>query len=372
MAAATRSATAAESSQGQASQQLLADIHHGPAQDLGTTLPPPSAPAQDLGTALPPPSAPLVSQPAAPVGGTLLPLSDQAPYLGLTREQMNAKFAMEQRKLELEMAAIEAQTVRENEESRARISAMQAVPTATTAPRASGSAEEEEPIGEISPATLLVASRYPGLPKAEIARIFANKFRPKTLPRLRHLKGREDKDREENVTIENGQMKLKPSNVHLRDFGTTWEIWSEAFINYCMILVDFFGATFPSLSRVLLLFHQRIRKLTRIYEWQGAICPLVVDFHTEITTASPTNVDAWNLPQYWIDLYCSPQFVLNKKRTAAAALDGPAAKKPRTSEICRNFNDKGCSYGDKCYREHKCLECGSKDHGAQACTKRKQ
>lgn len=86
---------------------------------------------------------------------------------------------------------------------------------------------DDEPIGEISQATLLVASRYRGLPKAQIARIFANKLRPENLYRLRHLKGREDKDRDENVTIENGQMKLKRVTGTLRDFGTSWDIWSE-------------------------------------------------------------------------------------------------------------------------------------------------
>ena len=62
----------------------------------------------------------------------------------------------------------------------------------------------EEPIGEISPAALLVASKYPGLSKAEIARISANKFRPENLYKLYHLKGQEDKDQDENITIENG------------------------------------------------------------------------------------------------------------------------------------------------------------------------
>lgn len=45
-------------------------------------------------------------------------------------------------------------------------------------------ADEEEPIGKISPATLPVASRYA---KAEVVRIFSNKFRPENLYKLRHL-----------------------------------------------------------------------------------------------------------------------------------------------------------------------------------------
>lgn len=85
-------------------------------------------------------------------------------------------------------------------------------------------ADEEEPIGEIPQAALLVAPRLPGLPKAEIAHIFGTKFRSENLHKLRHLKGREDKDRDENIMVKNGQMRLKPMTGTLRDFGSTWDI----------------------------------------------------------------------------------------------------------------------------------------------------
>ena len=157
----------------------------------------------------------------------------------LTQDQLNAKFDLEQRKTEAELRTIEGRIARENEESRARIAAIQAGAAATTAPGSKN--DEEEPIGEIPPAALLVASKHPGLPEAEIARIYANKFRPENLYKLRHLKGREDKDRDENITIENGMMRLKRVTGTLRDFGTTMEIWSEAFINYTMVMLDFFN-----------------------------------------------------------------------------------------------------------------------------------
>lgn len=295
------------------------------------------------------------------------------PLFAFTQEQIDARFALEQRKVEADLAAIEARTIRENEESRAKIAAIQSAAVTAAAPR--NRVDEEEPVGEISPAALLVASRYPGLPKAEIARIFANKFRPENLYKLRHLKGREDKDRDENITIENGLMKLKRVTGTLRDFGSTWDIWSESFINYCMIMVDFFGTTFPTLHRVLLLYYTKVRKLSKIYEWQTAILPLAIDYHTEITTGNHTDVDAWTLPQDWIDQYCSPNHILavsftSKKRGATTALEG-SAKKKVAGEVCRNFNTKGCTFKE-CAREHKCSDCGSKDHGAHTCTKPKQ
>lgn len=295
------------------------------------------------------------------------------PLFAFTQEQIDARFALEQRKVEADLAAIEARTLRENEESRAKIAAIQSAAVTAAAPR--NRVDEEEPVGEISPAALLVASRYPGLPKAEIARIFANKFRPENLYKLRHLKGREDKDRDENITIENGLMKLKRVTGTLRDFGSTWDIWSESFINYCMIMVDFFGTAFPTLHRVLLLYYTKVRKLSKIYEWQTAILPLAIDYHTEITTGNHTDVDAWTLPQDWIDQYCSPNHILaasftSKKRGATTALEG-SAKKKIAGEVCRNFNTKGCTFKE-CAREHKCSDCGSKDHGAHTCTRPKQ
>lgn len=71
-------------------------------------------------------------------------------------------------------------------------------------------------MGEIIPAALLVASRYPGVPKAEIARIFANKFRPENLYKLRNLKGDVDKNRDMN-----GTMKHKRATGTLHNYGST-------------------------------------------------------------------------------------------------------------------------------------------------------
>ena len=297
----------------------------------------------------------------------------QTLVTGFTREQLDAKFALEQRKMEAKLAAIEAKKRFESDESQARIAAIQSAAATAVVPPTQAD-EGEESIGEIPPAALLVASHFPGLPRAEISRIFSNKFRPENLYKLRHLKGREDKDQEENVTIEQGVMKIKRATGTLRDFGSSLDIWSEAFINYAMIMGDFFGAAFPSLGRVLLIFHQKIRTLSKIYDWQGAVLPLAIDFHTEVITDNHTNVEAWSLPQTWIDQYCSPQHVLStssgKKRAATTQAEGSASKKAK--EICRNFNSKGCTFKE-CSREHKCSECSSLEHGAQTCpTKSKQ
>ncbi len=158
-------------------------------------------------------------------------------------------------------------------------------------------------------------------------------------------------------------MKLKRVTGTLRTLVQHGTFGSESFINYCMIMVDFFYTAFPTLHRVLLLYYTKVRKLSKIYEWQTAILPLAIDYHTEITTGNHTDVEAWTLPQDWIDQYCSPTYILassstSRKRSATTSLQGPSAKK-RTGEICRNFNSMGCTYKE-CVREHKCLECNSR------------
>ena len=165
-------------------------------------------------------------------------------------------------------------------------------------------------------------------------------------------------------------MRLKQASGNLWDFGTSPAIWSELFLNYSSILVNFFGVAFLSLFYVLLKFHDQILKLGRIYEWQNAVLPLAIDFHTSITTVNHTDVEAWSdLSQTWIYQYCTAIHTLKKpgmganKRSATSNQEGRPAAKKGTGETCRNFNTKGCTFA-KCAREHKCTECNSKDHAS--------
>ena len=344
--------------------------------DLSPAPPSPApVPAGLLPVGHPPAGPPPVGPPA------VIPLA--APGMGPTlnpqwsAEQMDALFAIARQKAELELQAATAKARHDEEESLARIAAIRA-PSNGVAPAGSTRAgeDDETSLGEISPIILFVAGRYPGLPQAEIARIYENRFKLENLYKFRHLKGREDKDRDENITFEHGQMKIKKVTGTLRDFGNTIEIWSDAFLNYAMVMVDFFGVAFPSLFRVLLTYHSKIRHLSRIYDWQHAVLPLAIDYHSEITTGTHTDVEAWALPQYWVDQYCSPLWVLqnpstgSRKHSPTSILDNPSGNKKHSGEICRNFNTKGCSYKE-CSREHKCSDCNAKDHGAHACSKSK-
>lgn len=61
--------------------------------------------------------------------------------------------------------------------------------------------------------------------------------------------------RDENITIENGQMKLKRLTGTLCDSASSWDIWSEFFANYRMVMLDFFGVTFSIFHRGLLFYN---------------------------------------------------------------------------------------------------------------------
>ena len=152
----------------------------------------------------------------------------------------------------------------EKEESLARMAAIHA-PTSVAvlaAPTWMVGEDKEASIGEISPVIFSAAGRYPGLPMAEIVRIYENYFKSKNFYKFCHFTSREDKDRDENITYEHGQMKFKKVTGKLRYFGNTINIWSDAFLNYSMVMVDFFGVAFFSLFRVLLIYHSKIRQLS--------------------------------------------------------------------------------------------------------------
>ena len=158
MAPGTSSHGPVANAQGQDSN--LAGPVVAPAPPQAPVIPPcaPQAPANLQAPANP--QAP--AQPGAPYAQF-----GNVPFFAFTQEQLDARFSLEQRKVEADLAAIEARKIREIEESRAKIAAIQSAAVTAAGPR--NRVDEEEPAGEISPAALLVASRYPKLPKAEIA-----------------------------------------------------------------------------------------------------------------------------------------------------------------------------------------------------------
>lgn len=114
-------------------------------------------------------------------------------------------------------------------------------------------------IGEISWIIFLVARSYPSLSKAKMATIYKNYFKSQNLYKFCHLKNREDKNRDKNITFENGRIKIKKVTSTLRNFGNIIKIWLNSFLNYSMVLINFFRVFFLFLFWSLLLFYSKIR-----------------------------------------------------------------------------------------------------------------
>lgn len=125
--------------------------------------------------------------------------------------------------------------------------------------------DEEVSLSEFSSIILFVASCYPDLPKAKIAQIHENGFKLENFYKFCYLKDYKDKDRDENIIFENDQTKIKKFIGTLRDFGNTIDVWSDDFLNYSMVMIDFFEVAFYSLFWTLLSYHSKIRHLSQIY-----------------------------------------------------------------------------------------------------------
>ena len=210
------------------------------------------------------------TNPPAPGETSLVALGVSfTPSMQWFTNKMDMLFAIARQKAEQELQVVTAMVRCDKEESAAIIAAICAPANAVapTGPTRPAGEEEKTFLSEISSIILSVVGRYPGLPKAKIARIHENRFKPENLYKFRHLKSCEDKNRNENITFEHGQMKIMKVTGNFRDFGNTIEIWSDGFLNYAMVMVDFFGVAFPSLFRSLFMFYCKVRHLSIIYDW---------------------------------------------------------------------------------------------------------
>lgn len=126
---------------------------------------------------------------------------------------------------------------------------------------------EEDLLSKISPVILSITRHYPRFFKAEMAYIYENYFKPENLYKFCHLKGCEDKNRDNNITFKNSPIKIKKVISTLCDFRNTIKIWLNNFLNYSIVLIDFFGVAFSFLFRSFILIYAKIRHLSHIYNW---------------------------------------------------------------------------------------------------------
>lgn len=180
----------------------------------------------------------------------------------------------------------------------AELSAMGATSVVHQPRLLAGGLEEDKYTGEIPKEVKTLASQFAGLLEGEIAKIFANKFRPMNLYKLRHMRGCDNMYRDQ-IQIEEGTLKMKKVTGSYKDYGRDNVLWSEAFQNYTMIVMALFGSTNPSLHLALHCFHREMIDLSTVYEWQGGVLLLALDFYTHIIQGHPTDSARREIPAKW-------------------------------------------------------------------------
>lgn len=85
-------------------------------------------------------------------------------------------------------------------------------------------------------------------------------------------------------------LRLKKALGTYKIFGKSLHnVWGEAFINYTVILVGFFGKEPLNLNIILINFYGNIFQLSKIHKWQGALLAMVIEVHTYIISQQPSD-----------------------------------------------------------------------------------
>lgn len=115
------------------------------------------------------------------------------------------------------------------------------------------------------------------------------------LYKLRLMRRCDDMYRDQ-ISIEKRTLKMQKVTGSYKDYGRDNVLWSEAFLNYTMILMELFGTTTPFLHLAFHCFHRKIIDLSTVYKWQGGVLPLALDLHTHIVQSHPTDPLRWEIP----------------------------------------------------------------------------
>ena len=85
--------------------------------------------------------------------------------------------------------------------------------------------------------------------------------------------------------MKDGMLKLRKTSGNYKDYGNNfYEVWSEAFINYTLIMVLLFGVTVSRFQAALTRFYGLVLQLSKVYDWKKALLPLAIEVHSHIVT----------------------------------------------------------------------------------------
>jgi hypothetical protein len=222
--------------------------------------------------------------------------------------------------------------------------------------------------GEISPvdnALQGLYKKFPGLKRDLIKTIRHSKFIPRMLFKLRYAQGVNTDRRTQEVLIQDGKIEVVAKD-YLKDYGRTSAIWTEGFVNYAAILVEFFGAEFPGLHIALSRFMLDIIELEKIYDWQSAVLPLALQFHEELADDGLcSDPSRWTLDRQYVDRFCNAtrlKTVHSNQPLADKVPKWPSRRYPNepndSSVICRKWNTPESCHWPGCKRRHEKVAAG--------------
>ena len=143
------------------------------------------------------------------------------------------------------------------------------------------------------------------------------------LYKLRHLHGFRDTREKDNIVVENGSLKPRKTTGTYKNFGKTVnEVWSEAFLNYMLVINILFGI--PELSAALLLFYRQIMTLARSYDWLKGVFLLALGWHKYVVIRFSLDPSNWKIEHDYRVSYCNDVTVRSSiisKNLSSALLD---------------------------------------------------
>lgn len=156
-----------------------------------------------------------------------------------------------------------------------------------TTPKTSTCNDKE--IGKISCEIFAFTLQFPSLPQDKISKIFQNRFRPLSLYKLQHPKGRDDMYFDQ-IAIDEGTLQIWKVTRSYRDYGNNKALGSEVFLNWMTVRVALFGSTIRYLFTLALPnFHCEILDLAKVYRWQREILPLALDLEIHFVGDHPSD-----------------------------------------------------------------------------------
>lgn len=164
--------------------------------------------------------------------------------------------------------------------------------------------DDDDGLGETTPIPPPLRFLPIGIRFSAYRKIFKKRFEPMNLYKLRHLYGFEDTQEKDGRVVEKGTLKPRKTTGTYKEFGkSVSEVWSEAFVNYMLVVNILFGTS--ELSAALLLFYRQIMTLARTHDWLKGVLPLALGWHKYAVIRSPLDPSNWKIAYEYQVSYCN-------------------------------------------------------------------